>query len=141
MQRQNNLDLLRIYATFEVIVYHITMRTSNLFKPNRPFLVNLLNTLSSSNNYFFILINSYLGANSKLSLAKLLPLLLETLFYSIFKEYFVKQYFLMQPTQPFEYYLSPQMNTIYWYTSPYLFSRNVIFYLSFWKWIHIILGL
>ena len=126
MPRQNNLDLLRIHATFEVILYHTTSRTSNLWKPNRPFFVNLINTMSCSNNYFFILLSSFVGANSKLALSKLAPLLLQTLFYSIFKEYFVKKYFLMQPTYLFEYYLYPQMNSVFWYTAPFLFAKLVI---------------
>ena len=81
-------------------------------------------SLTTSCNIHFILISSYIASTSKYNISKQLPLIIETVFYSLFL-YFASIYFFKFKKYNYEtflYYLFPVANRAYWYTGPFLLS-------------------
>ena len=123
-KRKISLDILRIYSTFQVVSFHCYVYPLSNKCFDLPFLSELLFSLTRSCNIHFILISSYITSTSKYNFSKQLPIIIETVFYSLFL-YFISIHFFKFKTYNYDtfiYYLFPIANTVYWYTGPFLLS-------------------
>ena len=120
-ERQTSLDILRIYATLQVVIFHLC----NFFGYNKPSPINmyaLLCVFSKTNNYHFMSISGYIGTKTKFAFSKLIPLALQTVFYSLFL-YLVGIFFLKKTIYTkwnLVKMMFPLANGQYWYVFPYM---------------------
>ena len=142
--RHSTLDILRIYATFQVIFYHLANIAGNYNRAGVSNLMALCNVITKTNNYNFMMISGYIGTRSKLELSKLCPLVIEVVFFSLFLNCFVNVFFFNAAKltwDRFKYNMFPMMHDIFWYPLPYLVSK-IIFSLIYpslekRKWLHL----
>ena len=133
MPRQSSLDVLRSFAAFQVIYYHIGQYIGVFFKPTLSNIFIFINILFKTNDFYFMLISFYISARSRLEFSKLLPICIQTFTYSVFK-YLVQVYFYK--TQPFTWNefqiaLTPLIhNRMGWYTMPFLFTKVLFSFIS-----------
>ena len=123
-KRKTSLDLLRIFATFQVVSFHCYAYPLENKCYHLPLITEFFYSLTTTCNVHFMLISSYITSTSKYTFAKQMPLILETIFYSVFS-YFSSIYFFNLKTiniNTFLFYLLPIANSVYWYTGPYLLS-------------------
>ena len=142
--RNSTLDILRIYATFQVIFYHLASVAGNYNRKGVSNLMALCNVITKTNNYNFMMISAYLGTRSKLELSKLCPVVIEVVFFTLFLSCFVNVFFYNTAKitwKRFKYYMFPMMHDIYWYPLPFLFSRIIFSFiyppLEKRKWLHL----
>ena len=125
-KRKISLDLLRIYATLQVISFHCYSYPLKKECYNLPLITEFFYSLTTSSNVHFMLISSYLTSTSKYTFAKQLPIVFDTVFYSLFFCFIAKYFFLsLIKNYKFVVYLFPIANSAYWYTGPFLLSGLV----------------
>ena len=123
MNRNSSIDIFRIFATFQVILWHLV----SWHYKNQPYEHGFpLSCLSFNCNFDFILISSYVIADSTFKFSKLLPTLIDTSS-STFLLKTIIHYFLGFPLEinltNIIIYLTPNMHNISWYTTSFVYSR------------------
>ena len=124
-RRKTSLDILRIFATCQVISHHCfeyPLGIQTCYK--LPLISELIFSLMASCNIHFMLISSYLASTSKYYFSKQFPVILTTIFYSVFSYFLSIAFFKCNnyDYNSFLIYLFPIANSQYWYIGPFLLS-------------------
>ena len=120
-ERKTGLDYLRIFATLQVIMFHIYQR-NRYGKPSKSFLFTFFCILSKTNNFHFMLISGYVGAKSRFLLSKTIPMILTTIFFSLL-DYFYAVFFFNYTSfteEGLHRACFPLAYSAFWYNLPYL---------------------
>ena len=129
-ERKTGLDFLRIFATIQVILFHIYEK-HGYGRPSKSFLFTFFSVLSKTNNFHFILISSYVGCKSRYRLSKTFPIILSTIFYSVL-DYFDCVFFLhmkeYNSDDLFQAFFPLAYSSCLWFIFPFIVSQ---FLLSF----------
>ena len=128
-KRKTGLDYLRLFATFQVILFHI-YQNYGYGQPSTSFLFIFFSVLSKTNNFHFMLISSYIGCKSSYLISKTFPLIMSTIFYSVF-DYFNGIFFFKRKEfhkEDLFIICFPIAYGSFWYIYPFLSSQ---FLLSF----------
>ena len=127
-ERNSGLDILRIFATIQVILFHIYL-TYGYSQKSTNFFFIFFCVLSKTNNFHFMLISSFAGCTSHYYLSKSLPLILSTLFYSIFDYFNAISFFKFKNFNLLDLcdVLFPLAKGEYfWYIFPFLVSQFIL---------------
>ena len=130
-ERIVGLDFLKVFATFQVILFHIYQR-NGYGNPSSKFLFNFFCVLSKTNNFHFMLISGYVGTTSKFILSKTFPMILATIFYSLFDFFdglfFFKKIYYNQ--DDFIRSCCPLAYRAFWYNLPFLIWQFIFSLIS-----------
>ena len=132
MGRQTSLDILRIYATFNVVVIHCTMFKYYSPIKKHPFNTIVLYLLCKPCNYLFMLISGYIGLFVTYRISQVLNIVIETSICSLFSVVFIQCFFLeLIPFSSIKwsYYLTPVAHNIYWYPAPFIFTQLLFYFI------------
>ena len=130
-ERNTSLDILKIIATLQVVIYHVS-RHCGYGKPSKPAIFALLCIFSKTNNFNFMMISGFVGAKTRFLLSKVIPIILEYIIYSLFC-YFCGIFFFHWTTfsaMGLINVLFPLANSLCWYILPYIIWQ-VIFSLIY----------
>ena len=120
-ERQTSLDILKIYATLQVVMFHIS-EPFGFHKPSTSNMFVFVCVFFITSNLHFMLISGYIGTRTRFAFSKLIPIILQTLFYSLFF-YYVAIFFIQNATYSKWELVSlifPLANAKYWYAFPYM---------------------
>ena len=132
-ERNTSLDILKIIATLQVVIYHVS-RHCGYGKPSKPAIFAFLCIFSKTNNFNFMMISGFVGAKTRFLLSKVIPIILEYIIYSLFC-YFCGIFFFHWTTfsaMGLINVLFPLANSLCWYILPYIIWQ-VIFSLIYPK--------
>ena len=126
-ERNSSFDILRIIATFQVIILHLYVSLWSVNRFNKSFLTLLIFVMSESCNIHFLFLSSYFSCRSKYSLWKILPVILQTIFYSTFGFFTSVLFFKKKAfnTAMISQSLIPMGHSRYWFNYPFLLSQFV----------------
>ena len=120
-ERQTSLDLLRIFATIQVVIYHVSC-SFGYDKPSKSNMFALLCVLGKTSNIHFMSISGYIGTSARFTFSKLIPLIIQTIFYSLFS--YLAAIFFLQNARYSKWELVsmifPIANSYYWYVLPFI---------------------
>ena len=137
VKRKVSLDILRIYATIQIVSFHCFAFPLKNKCFQLPLVGEILYTLTTTCNVHFMLISSYLASTSKYTFVKQFPLIFETFSYSLFFYFTSINFFHFNKFiyDNFLFYLFPIANSVYWYTGPFLLSGLIcsLIYLGLYK--------
>ena len=131
--RNQSIDLLRVFATFFVIIYHIVSYGG---KPSilNPYLteIKISYSISTNCNFLFMLITGYTTCKNDFNVMRLAELIIQNSFVPAILYYFsiyigINEFMLIKLFHRF----FPMMFNVYWYTPSYIFSRLIFAFI--WK--------
>ena len=81
-ERKTGLDLLRVFATIQVIMFHLYQANGYGWRISPTF--SFFSVLVKTNNFHFMLISGFMATTTRFILTKTFPLIITTWFYSLF---------------------------------------------------------
>ena len=129
-ERKTGLDFLRVFATLQVIMFHLYHNNGYGWRKHERF--SFFSVLVKTNNFHFMLISGYMAATSKFQLSKTFPMIIATLCFSLldffnaaffFKRYDFTKMGLMKAFFPLAY-------GAFWYNLPFLVWQFIFSFIS-----------